>query len=280
VGIRVSDLKAAREFYAGIVGLDEAFQIRDAKGTIEAIYFKVNDHQFVEIQPGLKTTDLAPLNHIAMHTGDVKKLHQLLRSKGLSPTEIKKNTRDGNLSFTLAGLPAQRLEFLEFLQYMPDSLHMKMKGKALSDRRLGEHIEHSGFVSTELDGALRFYVELLGFRERWRRRTPPDVGRVSLVHLSLPGSSGDYIECSIPGDPSKLTRQQASSSSHFSLRVPDVKVVRQLSIDRGLPPDRMSEPRFGLDERWQFNIFDPDGTRVEVMQPRDPAKAGTPVPNR
>jgi len=53
----------------------------------------------------------------------------------------------------------------------------------------------------------------------------------------------------------------------------------QQTLDRGMTEDR-KPPWFGLDERWQFNLFDPDGTRVEFMQPRDPAKAGTPVPSR
>jgi hypothetical protein len=39
-------------------------------------------------------------------------------------------------------------------------------------------------------------------------------------------------------------------------------------LARGQTKDR-KVPRIGLDLRWQFNLFDPDGTRVELMQPRD-----------
>ena len=72
---------------------------------------------------------------------------------------------------------------------------------------------------------------------------------------------------------------RAGTAAHVSLEVPDVKVAYQQTLDRGMTQDR-KPPRFGLDERRQFNLFDPDGTRVEFMQPRDPAKAGTPVPSR
>ena len=57
------------------------------------------------------------------------------------------------------------------------------------------------------------------------------------------------------------------------------KAAYQRTLEWGMTEDRKL-PRFGLDERWQFNLFDPDGTRVEFMQPRDPAKAGVPVPSR
>ena len=56
-------------------------------------------------------------------------------------------------------------------------------------------------------------------------------------------------------------------SAHFLLTVRDSKVAWRQALDRGMTKER-KEPRFGLDERWQFNLFDPDGTRAECMQPK------------
>ncbi len=141
-----------------------------------------------------------------------------------------------------------------------------------------ENLEHAGIVTTDLDAALKFYVNTLGFRETWRRGNP-DTGKVALIHLRMPGPSGDYVELSNQTGNTNLTRARAGTAAHILLEVPDIKVAYQQTLDRGMTQDR-KPPKFGLDERWQFNLFDPDGTRVEFMQPRDPAKAGTPVPSR
>jgi catechol 2,3-dioxygenase-like lactoylglutathione lyase family enzyme len=277
-GIRVSDLEKARGFYHGVAGFDEAFDTKDPQGGIVVAYFKVNDRQFIEIFPGLRPDDTIPMTHIAMYTESLDKLHKMMQDLGVSPTDIKTGPRDGNRSFSIRKLPGQNLGFLEFVQYMPDSLHVKSVGKSLSDRRISRRLEHAGIVTTDLDAALKFYVNTLGFRETWRRGNP-DTGKVALVHLRMPGPSGDYVELSNQTGNPNLTRVRAGTAAHISLEVPDIKVAYQQTLDRGMTEDR-KPPRFGLDERWQFNLFDPDGTRVEFMQPRDPAKAGTPVPSR
>jgi catechol 2,3-dioxygenase-like lactoylglutathione lyase family enzyme len=266
VGIRVSDLERARTFYGGVLGFENAFTTKKDDGSVFVAYMKVNDHQFIELFPGLKPEDTVPITHIAMWTEDLEKSRQIMLSRGLTPTEIHKGRRDHNLSFSLRQLPGQNLVFLEFVQYMPDSLHMLSKGKSLGARRLSAHLEHAGIITTDLDAALRFYVERLGFKETWRRINR-DSKRVALIHLRMPGPSGDYIELSNQSGNTSPTRARAGSAAHCSLEVPDIKAAYQATLDRGETKDP-KEPRFGLDLRWQFNLFDADGTRVELMQPR------------
>jgi lactoylglutathione lyase len=266
VGIRTGDLDRARAFYGGILGLDEAFTTNKDDGSVFVAYFKVNDHQFIEIFPGLKTDDVVPMTHVAMYTADLAKLRTMMLERGLAPTEIHKGPRDHNLSFSIRTPPGQRLVFLEFVQYMPDSLHSKSAGQHLSARRLSTHLEHAGIVTTDVDAALEFYVQKLGFRETWRRSVK-STGRPSLIHLRMPGPSGDYVELSnFAGNPNPA-RARAATAAHCSLEVPEIQPARNLAIERGAKD--VKDARFGLDLRWQFNLFDPDGTRVELMQPRD-----------
>jgi catechol 2,3-dioxygenase-like lactoylglutathione lyase family enzyme len=233
----------------------------------------VNDHQFIEIFPGLQPDQVIPMTHIAMYAANLEQLRQMMVDRGLTPTAIHQGPRDHNLSFSIRNPPGQNLVFLEFVQYMPDSLHVKDTGRHLGSRRISAHLEHAGIVAVDVDAALRFYVEKLGFRETWRRSNP-DTGKVALIHLRMPGASGDYVELSNLSGTPKLTRTRAGTAAHCSLEVPDIKPAFQLTLDRGQTKDR-KDPRFGLDLRWQFNLFDPDGTRVEFMQPRDP---NTPPP--
>ena len=273
VGIRVSDLERARSFYSGVLGLENAFTTKKEDGSVFDTWFKVNDRQFIEIFPGLTSEDTIPMTHIAMWTEDIEKTRQIMLGRGLAPTEIHVGARDHNLSFSLLQLPGQNLGFLEFAQYTPESPHMLSEGKSLGARRLSTHLEHAGIITTDLDAALQFYVDRLGFKETWRR-VNGDSKRVALIHLRMPGPSGDYVELSNLSGNANLTRTRAGSAAHCSLEVPDIKTAYQATLDRGEIKDR-KEPRFGLDLRWQFNLFDPDGTRVELMQPR--AK-DTPLP--
>src|ERR1700722_16969807 len=139
----------------------------------------------------------------------------MMQDLGVSPTDIKTGTRDGNLSFTIGKLPGQNLGFLEFIQYMPDSLYVKSIGQSLSERRIASHLEHAGIVTTDVNAALKFYVNTLGFRETWRRGNP-DTGNVALVHLRMPGPSGDYVELSNQTGNTNLTRARAGTAAHIS----------------------------------------------------------------
>ena len=266
VGIRVSDLEKARAFYGGVAGLDEAFATKKDDGSVFCAYFKVNDHQFLEIFPGLPGDAVVPMTHIAFYTERLEDARSMILKLGIAATQIHKGPRDGNLSFSIRNLPGQNLTFLEFVQYMPGSLHTNDVGKHLSARRISSHLEHAGIVTTDVDAAYQFYVEKLGFRETWRRPNP-DTGKVALIHLRIPGGSGDYIELSNLSAVTNLTRARAGTAAHCSLEVPEIKAAYQETLRRGETKDR-KEPRFGLDKRWQFNLFDPDGTRVEFMQPR------------
>ena len=269
VGIRVSDLDKARAFYHGIGGFEEAFDAKNPDGSVAAAYFKINDLQFIEVLPGLTPGQVVPMSHIAIRTDQINKLRQMIADRGLNPTEIALDP-DGSLGFSISHLPGIILGDLEFVQYAPGSLADRTKGQFLGDHRTSTHLEHAGMPATDFDAAYHFYVTTLGFHERWRR-VAPDRSRVTIDHILMPGPSGDFVELSnFSGASAPLTRGRAGTAAHFALEVPDVQVTMRtvLGLDSTL---HRTPPHYGLDNRWAFNTFDPDGTRVEFMQPEDPA---------
>lgn len=264
VEIRVSDVERSRKFYHDVLGYDEAFDVNDpASGNLTMAFFKVNDRQFIALVPGLKADVVRPMTRIVMRTDNVERLHALLTARGVAPGPITKSPRDGSRTCSVDSLPAQNLDALEFVEYVPGSLQTQAEGKAQSARRVSRRLEHAGIITTDFAVARKFYVETLGFRETWIRNQPD--GTPMLNHLRLPGPSGDYVELSYK--PKPLNRTQAGTAAHISLEVPEIQAARTLMIERA-PGAKPKEPRFGLDQRWQFNLFDPDGTRVELMQPR------------
>lgn len=272
VGVRVTSLEAARPFYEKVLGLEEAFRINGPDGAVTAAYFKVNDDEFLKLIPGLQGSDLVPMTHIAFRTSDAEKARRILLARGLSPSPVEVLPQGQGRSFRLGSLPGQKLEYLEFVEYTRDSQQRKARGKALGAKRMATELQHAGIVTLDMAAAREFYTKALGFRESWSRTNS---GRLVLVHLRLPGTSGDYVEI-VNRDGASLNREIAGEAGHFAFQVPDAKATHQVGLERG-KDFRRQEPRFGRDERWQCNLFDSDGTRAEFMQPRDPSKK-TPVP--
>src|ERR1700731_3694589 len=56
IGLRTDNLDAARKFYGGLLGYQEPFGLDKPAGEGPALlltYFKVNDHQYIEVFPEL-----------------------------------------------------------------------------------------------------------------------------------------------------------------------------------------------------------------------------------
>lgn len=268
VGLLVSDLEKSRAFYHNVLGFEEAFDAKSADGSVSVAFFKVNDHQFIELSPGLTPGPSPAMTHIALLTDDLETLRRLLEKRGAKPGAVGKRLQDGNLSCAIHDLPGQNLKYLEFVQYLPNSPEIQSKGKSLGPNRISLRFDHAGIIATDYAAARAFYVETFGCREIWSRRQKS--GQPVIDHLMLPGMSGDFLELS--NKPQPLSRSAAGGAAHFALTVPDVKAGYRVALERD--QGRIIPPRFGMDKRWQFNMFDPDGTRVECMQPESPD--GTP----
>ena len=260
VGFRVSDLDKARGFYDGILGYQQAFEIRNEKGEILLVYFKVNDDQYIEIFPGLPADQDVRLTHIAMVTPDIEKLRGMLAERGVDSPKPRRG-RDGNLNFSIQDPDGNRLEFV---QYLPDSLHWKARGKFLGQRRISGHLLHAGVTVANVDAAMAFYGDKLGFRETWRGG--PADQEIRWINMRMPGPGGDYVEFMLYSKPPN--RQQLGSMHHICLEVPDIQAARRKAAERGVPDQERFRPRVGRNKRWQLNLFDPDGSRTELMEPR------------
>ena len=98
VGLYVSDLGKAEEFYGHVLGF-EHFSLDKPTGGLMLNYYKVNDHQYIEIYPGLKGDEQDRLSHVAFETTDARKLRDYLASKGVKVPAALKPGLDKNISF-------------------------------------------------------------------------------------------------------------------------------------------------------------------------------------
>jgi catechol 2,3-dioxygenase-like lactoylglutathione lyase family enzyme len=259
IGLRTDDLAAARKFYTGVLGLEEPFMLdKPEGGGLLLTYFKVNDHQYVEVFPELKDVKQDRLSHIAFETTDAEQLRAYLASRGVKVPAKLEPMLDGNRGLEVADPDGHTVEFVEL---MPGSLHGRAFGKALPASRVSERMIHVGVVVADRAAADRFYKEILGFQEIWHGGMKDD--RTDWVDMRVPDGT-DWLEYMLNvhnPDPREL-----GVMHHFALGVPSVKAGYERVLERGYKPPE--KPQIGRDGKWQLNLYDPNFTRVELMEPK------------
>jgi hypothetical protein len=67
-------------------------------------------------------------------------------------------------------------------------------------------------------------------------------------------------------DEARIDTRELGVLNHLSLGVANMEAaVTKLIAENRLSP-RHDGPQMGLDGKWQANLYDPDGTRVELME--------------
>src|SRR6266566_2101495 len=270
IGLKTDDLTAARKFYGDVLGFQEPFTVDKPTGGLMLTYFKVNDHQYVEIFPELKSATEDRLSHIAFLTTDAQKLRDYLASRRVVVPATLQPGLDGNLSFMVKDPDGHSVEFVE---YRPGSLHSLNFTKFLPEARISTRIIHVGVTVRDRAAADGFYKDILGFRETWHGGMTDD--RTDWVDMRVP-EGADWLEYMLN------VHQQPSPRAlgvmhHLALGVPSVAAAYQTVVERGLKPE---QPKIGRDGKWQLNLYDPNGTRVELMEPKlvVTARKGIPSP--
>lgn len=259
IAFQVSDLTKARAFYGELLGYDESFQFLKSDGSPAMTCFKVNERQYIEIVPDLPPDQDDRLSHIAFETADLEAMRVYLLSRGLRTPEKVNQGRDGNLNFTVTDPDGHRVEFVE---YRDGSLSRKAKGRYASSRRISDRILHVGLTVADQASADKFYKDILGFSEIWRGGR--DDSSISWINMKVPDGT-DYLEYMlVTGKP---TRQQLGSMHHVALLVPDIQKALETARERVSDPANIRSPQIGRNRRWQLNLFDPDGSRAELMEP-------------
>ena len=81
IGIKTDDLAKARQFYGHDLGYQEAFTLDKPSGGLLLTNFKVNDHQYIQVFPDLKSPAEDRLSHIAFETTNALQLRTTWRAR-------------------------------------------------------------------------------------------------------------------------------------------------------------------------------------------------------
>ena len=278
IAIFAKDYEKSRAFYRDFFGFQEPYSLTNSNGTPALTFFKVNERQYIELFPETRP-DTDRLNHISFETDNAEAMRVYLKSRGIAVPDRVPKGRIGNSNFTVKDPDGHDVEIV---QYEPDSWTARERGRHLSDQRISTRMMHVGVIVTDFERSMKFYRDILDFKEFWRG-TRVGGSELSWVNMKVPDGE-DYLELMLYKDAPEPTRR--GSAHHLCLESPDM-ASSVAALEAKPYRKQYTQPieiRTGVNRRRQVNIFDPDGTRTELMEPftvdGKPAPSSTaPPPN-
>lgn len=235
------------KLYGGVLGFPSAAPVEAG----ETVRYMIG-MQWVgySAAPDPKATDR--MDHLAFATDNIVALRRYLTDKGLKPSQIQGRS-DHSLSFAMKDPEGHPIEFVE-----------RGKSDAATPAAAGvsRHMIHAGFLVYNRDAEDRFYRDLLGFRLYWQGGMQPD--KTEWVAMQVPDGT-DWLEYML-NQPEHPDLQLTGVMNHISLGVADMKKAQAVLESHGWKAHGEEKAQMGKDGKWQLNVYDPDLTRVELME--------------
>jgi catechol 2,3-dioxygenase-like lactoylglutathione lyase family enzyme len=147
----------------------------------------------------------------------------------------------------------RRVEFVE---------HGKTPVPAPPASAVSHRMIHTGYKVHSREAEEHFYREILGFRPYWHGGMKDDV--TDWVSLQVPDGT-DWLEFMLSESP-KPTLQWMGVMNHISLGVADMSKAQAILESHGWKVHGGEHPQMGRDGKRQLNVFDPDFSRIELME--------------
>ena len=259
LAVYTSNAAAADHFYRELMG---AAKLPDPENP-QGVRYAFNKVQFVEVLPLPAGQGINRLDHVAFNTTDANELRKYLAAKAWKTPPTVSKGADGSQWFTVRDPEGNKVEFVE-PPATPEAI--------TAPEVIGRHIIHVGILVHSRDLENTFYRDLLGFRPYWWGGMTE--GKVDWVSLQT-RDSHDWIEymleathagSSATGIPAGMSQNTLGVLNHLSVGVVSVpEAFKVLEAGKRLEGRDDREPKIGRDGKYQLNLYDPDGTRLELM---------------
>jgi catechol 2,3-dioxygenase-like lactoylglutathione lyase family enzyme len=249
------DLAASDNFYAHILGASKTLDPQDPAGA--RYYFSPT--QFVEVLPLPTDHTISRMACVAYTTTDASGLLRYLHAHNAEHLSELHTSTDGSHWFDTQDPEGNTVQFLQ-----PTHTHPV----AITTHPISDHIIHMGYLVHSRADEDHFYRDLLGFRPYWFGAMQPD--HTDWISQQVPDGH-DWLEYMMVGDGSTtptdhVNEHQIGVLNHFSLGVLNMEQAITTLYQQDRLPPRHDGPQMGRDGKWQANLYDPDGTRVELME--------------
>jgi catechol 2,3-dioxygenase-like lactoylglutathione lyase family enzyme len=256
IAVYTSDPSATDHYYREIIGAARLPDPENPKG----VKYALSTRQFIEVLPLPPDAGVNRLDHTAWITDDAETMRRFLGSKSWKvPGQIEKSP-DGSRWFTVKDAEGNKVEFVQLAEN-PKSLEVPAA--------IGTHIIHVGFLVHSRAVEDTFYRDLLGFKPYWFGGMVE--GKMDWVSQQAPDSHDwlEYMLTSGPsgsGIPDSVSQRQLGVLDHLSIGEISVDMAYKKLEDGNRLGGRHDEhTQIGKDGKGQFNLYDPDGIRLELM---------------
>jgi catechol 2,3-dioxygenase-like lactoylglutathione lyase family enzyme len=211
-------------------------------GRAEAPY-SINDSQWILLTESSPTPDPEGPVEITFATDNIDRLERYFLEQG-----IKTKRLSSELAIAIDDPEGHHIHFVQG------------KRPSYGHRVMGMRLVHAGFVVRNRLSVQKFYEEILGFHLYWQGGMKDR--ETDWLDLQVPDGT-DWIEfmLNVPQDADKKT---LGIMNHIALGVPDVRAAAKDLETKGMK--LQEQPKIGRDGKWQLNLYDPDDTRVELME--------------
>lgn len=259
LAVYTSDPPATDHYYREILGAEKIADPENPKGVVY-IFATAPWEQYIEVLPLPPNAGVNRMDHAAFNTTDAEGMRKYLAAKGWkTPSAV---TKQGGLTwFNVLDPEGNKIEFVT----PPNRLATPGPPK----NAIGHHIIHVGFLVHSREAEDKFYRDLLGFKPYWYggmqdnkidwvSQQVPD-GRDWLEYMLTSGPTGSGI-------PANISQQSLGVLDHFAIGEKSVdEAFKVLQAGNRLEGRHDASPKIGKDGKGQFNLYDPDGIRAELM---------------
>jgi catechol 2,3-dioxygenase-like lactoylglutathione lyase family enzyme len=213
--------------------------------------FVVNGNQRIELAKTAPGTTGSYLAEVGLATDDVNKMRTYLTAKGVAANEIF-SWPDGTKYFETQDPESNKIVFVE----------QKWRADYFGggDEAISRRLLHAGFVVKDWKAENRFYEDVLGFRLYWKGGFKDD--GLDWYEIQVPDGD-NWIEYML-NIPANADHKELGVQNHFSLGVKSADAAAAYLRAHGLK--EFDGPEIGRDGKNSLDAYDPDGTRVEVME--------------
>lgn len=263
IAVKAKDVEKSVAFYRDFLGFAEQGRLNNLDdGSLQLVFMKVSDTQWLEIFDGKRYEKSDRIHQISFRVNDAEEMRSYLDKKGIKvPAKVNRG-QIKNLGFSVKD---PRNYNIEIQQYTPEGWIVRDQGKFLPETRISNHIMHAAVIVDDIQASQHFYCDILGFKESWRGSA--DGKELSWIHVKMPDSP-DFVELML----------NPASAPHFCLEVPDIEKAKAKLMGTAYFPsyNKPIETKTGKNKKRQLNLYDPEGIRVELMEPN--TVDGKPVP--
>ena len=255
MSVFTSDATGADHFYGFILGAAKGPDPQSAQG----VRYYLSPTQFVEVLPLPAEHTINRMARVSYNTVDAAALRKYMMAHGVTAAGELQTGSDGSHWFETKDPEGNEVEFFQ---------HGRLFAMPAGAKPIGTRIIHVGYLVHSKDAEDKFYKGVLGFRPYWYGAAKPD--KLDWVSQQVPNGH-DWLEYMLVGDGSttvlsSINQNHLGVLNHFSIGVPNMeKAITVLNVEDRLSP-KHDGPQMGKDGKWQGNLYDPDGTRVELME--------------